>query len=66
VYWAGERERLTGERERLAGERERLLEAVINYSILLHSLWPADYTGLVILKVLTEARWGETAGLSSR
>jgi hypothetical protein len=44
----------------------QLLEAVINYSILLHSLWPADYTGLVILKVLTEARWGETAGLSSR
>jgi hypothetical protein len=44
----------------------QLLEGVINYSIALHALWPSDYTGLVLLKVLTEARWGEAAGLSGR
>jgi hypothetical protein len=44
----------------------QLIEGVVNYSIALHAIWPHDYTGLVILKVLTEARWGETAGLSGR
>jgi hypothetical protein len=44
----------------------QLLEGIVNYCIVLHALWPADYTGLVLLKVLTEARWGEAAGLTGR
>ena len=30
----------------------QLIEAAVNYSIMLHALWPQDYTGLVLLKVL--------------
>jgi hypothetical protein len=44
----------------------QLMEAAVNYSIMLHTLWPQDYTGLVLLKVLCEARWGETAGATGR
>jgi hypothetical protein len=34
----------------------QLLEAIINFSLILHALWPVDYTGLVFVKVLPEAR----------
>ena len=44
----------------------QLLEGIVNYCIVLHALWPSDYTGLVLLKVLTEARWGESVGLTGR
>lgn len=44
----------------------QLQEGVNNYAILLHAIWPSDYTGLIIQKVLNQARWGETAGLSGR
>lgn len=44
----------------------QLQEGVLNYCMVLHSIWPSDYTGLVLMKVLTEARWGETAGLTGR
>ena len=44
----------------------QLQEGLINYTMILHSIWPADYTGLVLMKVLTEARWGEAAGLYGR
>jgi hypothetical protein len=44
----------------------QLMEGIVNYCILLHAIWPNDYTGLVILKVLCEARWGDTAGLNGR
>jgi hypothetical protein len=44
----------------------QLMEAIVNYAILLQALWPYDYTGLVMLKVLCEARWGETANLTGR
>jgi len=44
----------------------QLQEAIVNYCIVLHSLWPSDYSGLVLMKVLTEAKWGETAGLTGR
>jgi hypothetical protein len=44
----------------------QLQEGVLNYCIMLHALWPCDYSGLVITKVLAEARWGESAGLTGR
>jgi hypothetical protein len=44
----------------------QLMEGIVNYCIMLHAIWPNDYTGLVILKVLCEARWGDTAGLTGR
>jgi hypothetical protein len=44
----------------------QLMEGIVNYSILLQAIWPYDYTGLVMLKVLCEARWGETANLTGR
>jgi hypothetical protein len=44
----------------------QLLEGIVNFCIVLHAIWPSDYTGLVLLKVLTEARWGESAGLTGR
>lgn len=44
----------------------QLQDGVNNYCILLHAIWPSDYTGLVITKVLNQAKWGETAGLTGR
>lgn len=34
----------------------------MNYTMILHSLWPADFSGLVLLKVLDDANWGEELG----
>jgi hypothetical protein len=44
----------------------QLMEGIVNYSIMLQAIWPYDYTGLVLLKVLCEARWGEAANLNGR
>ena len=41
-------------------EVRHLQEAVLNYAVILNALWPLDYAGFVILRVLVEARWGET------
>ena len=40
---------------------QQLQEGVNNYTIMLHALWPQDYTGVVMWKVLIEANWGEYA-----
>jgi hypothetical protein len=45
-----------------ATEVKHMQEAVLNFATMLHAIWPADYSGLVILRVLVEARWGEVAG----
>jgi hypothetical protein len=55
-----------GEKSGKYADLFQLLEATINYSLALQALWPMDHTGLVFMKVLTEARWGETAGLAGR
>jgi len=47
-------------------DRTQLEDGVLNYCMMLHSLWPADYSGLVITKVLVGAKWGELAGLTGR
>jgi hypothetical protein len=47
-------------------DRNQIEAGMINYCMMLHSLWPADYTGLVILKVLSDAHWGDKAGLKGR
>jgi hypothetical protein len=44
----------------------QLMEGIVNYGIILHALWPYDYTGWTLLKVLCEVRWGETANLVGR
>ena len=38
----------------------RLQQGVVNYAIGMHSIWPTDYSPLVIIKVLVENRWGES------
>jgi len=43
-------------------EVKQIQEALLNYTAVMHHLWPMDYTGLVIQRVLIEARWGEIAG----
>jgi hypothetical protein len=45
-----------------ATEVKHIQEAVLNFATMLHAIWPADYSGLVILRVLVEAKWGEIAG----
>jgi hypothetical protein len=55
-----------GEKAGKYADTYQLVEAAVNYSIMLHALWPQDYTGLVLLKVLCEARWGETSGITGR
>ena len=45
-----------------ATEVKHIQEAVLNFATVQHAIWPADYSGLVILRVLVEARWGEIAG----
>ena len=47
-------------------EVRHVQEAVYNYVALLRSLHPADYGGLVILKVLTDAGWGVNIGDSDK
>ena len=39
-----------------------LQEAVLNYTVIMQALWPLDYSGFVITRVLIEARWGEAGG----
>jgi hypothetical protein len=35
---------------------------IANYATIMHAIWPLDYTPLVLVRVLTEGRWGEAAG----
>jgi hypothetical protein len=49
-----------------ATEVKHIQEAVLNFATVQHAIWPADYSGLVILRVLVEARWGEIAGEDER
>jgi hypothetical protein len=37
----------------------QLRQGINHYCLLLHVLWPQDYTGLVIQEVLNEAQWAE-------
>ena len=39
----------------------RLQQGLVNYAIAMHSIWPTDYSPLVMMKVLAEFRWGEAA-----
>ena len=43
-------------------EVRHLQEAVLNYTVLLNAIWPLDYAGFVISRVLTESGWGLAAG----
>ena len=43
-------------------EVRHLQEAVLNYTVVLQALWPLDYAGLVMTRVLVEAKWGEVVG----
>ena len=45
---------------------QQLQEAVVNYAVVLHALWPSDYSALVILRVLVEAKWGDVANTDTR
>ena len=47
-------------------EVRHLQEAVLNYTVLLNALWPLDYAGLVITRVLVESSWGAVAGGSEK
>ena len=47
-------------------EVRHLQEAILNYTVLLNALWPLDYAGLVITRVLVEANWGLAAGASEK
>lgn len=47
-------------------DAHQLREGVGNFCLALHSLWPTDYTGVVILKVLNEARWAENASADDK
>jgi hypothetical protein len=40
---------------------QQIREGLINYCLMLLSLWPHDYAGLVVFKVLNEANFGEDA-----
>jgi hypothetical protein len=35
---------------------------LLNYAAVMHAIWPTDYSPLVIMRVLSECRWGEAAG----
>lgn len=37
----------------------QLRDGMTNYCMALHAIWPQDYTGLVMQKVLNEAKWAE-------
>jgi len=50
----------------LPSEIKHIQEAVLSYVVTLQALWPLDYAGLVINKVLIEAKWGEVAGADEK
>ena len=43
-------------------EVRHLQEAILNYVVVLWAIWPFDYAGFVIQRVLMEANWGRAAG----
>ena len=43
-------------------EVRHLQEAILNYVVVLWAIWPFDYAGFVIQRVLTESNWGRAAG----
>ena len=43
-------------------EVRHIQEAVLNYTVLLNAIWPLDYAGLVITRILVELSWGAVAG----
>jgi hypothetical protein len=45
---------------------QQLQETVLNFAVVLHALWPSDYTAFVVFRVLIEAKWGEVAGNDNR
>jgi len=45
---------------------KQLEQGAHNYSAVLHALWPQDYSGLVLHRILAEARWGEATGLDDK
>jgi hypothetical protein len=40
-------------------DSSQLKQGINHYCLLLHAIWPQDYTGLVIQEVLNEAQWAE-------
>ena len=47
-------------------EVRHIQEAVLNYTVLLNAIWPLDYAGLVITRILVESSWGAVAGGSEK
>ena len=47
-------------------EIRHLQEAILNYTVILWAIWPFDYAGLVVQRVLVEANWGRAAGEAER
>ena len=47
-------------------EVRHLQEAILNYVVVLWAIWPFDYAGFVIQRVLTESNWGRAAGESEK
>ena len=43
-----------------------LQEAILNYVVVLWAIWPFDYAGFVIQRVLVESNWGRAAGEAER
>lgn len=43
-----------------------LQDAVLNYHMILWSIWPSDYAAFPIQKVLIESKWGEAAGNNNK
>lgn len=41
-------------------------EGLHNYKAILHALWPQDWTGLVLHRVLFEVKWGEATGMEDK
>jgi len=45
---------------------QQLQETILNFAVVLHALWPSDYTAFVVFRVLIEAKWGDVAGNDNR
>jgi hypothetical protein len=47
-------------------DQSQLQEGLCNYATMLHAIWPMDYTGIVMWRVLIEGGWGNVAGGDER
>ena len=46
--------------------QRQLEEGMFNYTAVMHALWPPDYSGMAIHRVMFDTKWGESTGFDEK